>query len=1040
VQFKKNTVARDTFSAGTGFEAMYHFRIEEGVSYTLFRAVVEQPALWQVSVNGHALPPEKGQWWLDKNFAVYAAGAYMHTGDNTLELKARPMSVYAEIEPVYILGDFGLASVAKGWEIVAPVALHIGSWKQQGLPLYGQSISYIKEFRLDKIDRAFAVRLGKWKGTVAAVKVNGAFAGIIAFDPYTLDISSSLHPGKNRIEVIVVGSLKNLLGPHHNSPKPGLVSPWQWRYVSSYPPGRQYDTYDYGLMEDFEVVSEVSLPQVKRSVPAPLDTEGHLINAHGAGVMFYKGTYYLFGEIKKGRTWLVTGQEWEDYRVPAGGVSCYSSKDLKRWKYEGVALAPEKGQPLNDLDTGRVIERPKVIYNSVTRQFVMWMHVDKNDYSYSRAGVAVSERPAGPYRYLRSFRPNEQMARDLTVFKDEDGKAYLVYSSENNNTMQVCLLSRDYLSPTSTYRRILVDRRREAPAVFRTGGKYYLITSSCTGWSPNTASYAIADNPLGPWKETGSPCEGPDALTTFDSQSSFVLPVQGKPGRFIFMADRWNKLDLEASDYLWLPFIVKDGQFGIRKEEGTARVWTGEGSGRMDKARPSAATIGTGYGRVYRQAATAPFDIIETHVNVKCGSQEVKAFAFLRFYNTRNRLLLEYRTNAISSVEGIRTGHYTLSPPGTSYLRYGVERDPSGKGDVFVDSGAIDIKPGRPLARHPPQVSLDAYMKPFWNTDTIENETILMYAINGNAANGRLLYTPDKIISVRSFDGATVYRKDIDYTLQGNTLTRAAQSGMPFRADTSFDTKNDLAWFDLQSQWVVITYTHADKWDGPVPVCKERLLPHTLAKLRSKRPLSIVAYGMSITRGYNVSGYDGVAPYMPGYADLFAGRLREIYGYGNIRLYNAALPGSTVDWGARYAAQYINPVKPDLVILDFGMNDFWRLEPAQFAEYVKTIIRKVKEANPVTEFLLVSNMQFDPFYILPSDKYKAFYETNLAGYNTILQQMETTGIADLDMTTLSGFLYKRKKSKDCLANPLHPNDYLARWYAQEMVAMLVKTK
>src|ERR1700753_893929 len=132
-------------------------------------------------------------------------------------------------------------------------------------------------------------------------------------------------------------------------------------------------------------------------------------------MLYHDGTYYLFGEIKKGSTWRVPGQDWEDYRVPAGGVSCYSSKDFIHWKFEGWALAPVKGQPDSDLDTGRVIERPKVIYNAKTRKFVMWMHVDKKDYSYSQAGVAVSDNPAGPYRYVGSVQPNGQMARDMTL-------------------------------------------------------------------------------------------------------------------------------------------------------------------------------------------------------------------------------------------------------------------------------------------------------------------------------------------------------------------------------------------------------------------------------------------------------------------------------------------------------------------------------------------------------------------------------------------------------------------------------------------------
>jgi hypothetical protein len=39
------------------------------------------------------------------------------------------------------------------------------------------------------------------------------------------------------------------------------------------------------------------------------------------------------------------------------------------------------------------------------------------------------------------------------------------------------------------------------------------------------------------------------------------------------------------------------------------------------------------------------------------------------------------------------------------------------------------------------------------------------------------------------------------------------------------------------------------------------------------------------------------------------------------------------------------------------------------------------------------------------------------------------------MTSTSGFIYARKKAKDCISNPLHPNDYMARWYAQAMAAL-----
>ncbi len=288
------------------------------------------------------------------------------------------------------------------------------------------------------------------------------------------------------------------------------------------------------------------------------DTNGNPINAHGAGILHYSGTYYMFGEIKKGKTWQVPGQSWEDYRVPAGGVSCYSSKDLINWKYEGVALSPVKGDKNSDLDTSKVVERPKVIYNKRTKQFVMWMHVDANDYSYSQAGVAVSNKPGGPYKYLRSVKPNGQMARDMTLYKDDNGKAYLIYASESNKTMHVCLLSDDYVFPTKTYTRITSADNREAPAVFKYNSRYYLITSGCTGWSPNPATYAVADSLLGEWTQMGNPCAGPGSENTFQSQSTFVLPMPAHIDTFIFMADRWNKTDLEDSRYIWLPLKMEN--------------------------------------------------------------------------------------------------------------------------------------------------------------------------------------------------------------------------------------------------------------------------------------------------------------------------------------------------------------------------------------------------------------------------------------------------------------------------------------------------
>jgi beta-xylosidase len=219
------------------------------------------------------------------------------------------------------------------------------------------------------------------------------------------------------------------------------------------------------------------------------------------------------------------------------------------------------------------------------------MHIDSPDYKAARVGVAVSATPIGPFQYLGSLRPNAgvwplnanekekvtgpdnplardfndgQMARDLTVFVDDDEKGYLFYASEENLTMHVSALTDDYLHTAAKYARIFVGRSMEAPAVFKHGGKYYLIASDCTGWAPNAARLAVADSVFGPWKELGNPCVGKDAEFTFQAQSAFVLPVAQSKDQFIFMADRWNQWDLADSRQVWLPIQFENERPSLR--------------------------------------------------------------------------------------------------------------------------------------------------------------------------------------------------------------------------------------------------------------------------------------------------------------------------------------------------------------------------------------------------------------------------------------------------------------------------------------------
>ena len=320
------------------------------------------------------------------------------------------------------------------------------------------------------------------------------------------------------------------------------------------------------------------------------DTDGRIINAHGGGVLFHDGKYYWYGEHK--------GEHSNSAFV---GVTCYASEDLYNWTYQGVALEVSSDVE-SPIASGCILERPKVIYNAATKKFVMYFHLELLGQSYAAAhcGVAVSDSPVGPFTLVRHGRVNPgifpqefteaqctselgtnpgsfnygtpewfaamedgfytrrdmkggQMARDMTLFVDDDGKAYHIYSSEENLTLHIAELSDDYLSHTGKYWRIAPGGHNEAPAIFKQGGIYYLITSGCTGWAPNAARLFTSESISGPWKQHPNPCRGSEAETTFQGQGTFIFPVEGLPGTFIFMADNWRPDNPIDGRYIWLP-------------------------------------------------------------------------------------------------------------------------------------------------------------------------------------------------------------------------------------------------------------------------------------------------------------------------------------------------------------------------------------------------------------------------------------------------------------------------------------------------------
>ena len=333
------------------------------------------------------------------------------------------------------------------------------------------------------------------------------------------------------------------------------------------------------------------------------DRKGEHINAHGGGLLFHEGKYYWYGENRPARGF-----------TTEVGVEVYSSSDLMNWEDEGVALAVSE-EAGHDIERGCIMERPKVVRNPKTGKFVMLFHLELKGkgYAAARVGFAESDSPVGPFRFIRSLRPNAgkwptdfsrrdirkakklkeadykewwtpewreaireglllardvpggQMSRDMTVYVDDDGKAYHIYSAEENLTLNLAELTDDYLDDTGRYVRIAPGGQNEAPTIFKRDGVYWMITSGCTGWAPNEARMFKAASLWGPWEQLPSPFVGKDAKKSFHTQGTYIFKVEGTEDGFVFMADRWNPQSLKNSRHIWLPIDFEaDGTPVIR--------------------------------------------------------------------------------------------------------------------------------------------------------------------------------------------------------------------------------------------------------------------------------------------------------------------------------------------------------------------------------------------------------------------------------------------------------------------------------------------
>jgi hypothetical protein len=332
---------------------------------------------------------------------------------------------------------------------------------------------------------------------------------------------------------------------------------------------------------------EFANAQIKNRLIWPDDNRKH-INAHGGSITFYDGIYYWYGEhkiedfsqIKCSYLDEVPRQNYIG-GLAAAGIHCYSSTDLYNWKDEGIVLSVNFNDETDPLAYGGVFERPKVLYNSFTKQFVMHFKLKSKqpDEIFARHGspmyygVALSKTPYGPFKYSHKYLAgfSDEGAGDHTLFVDK-GKAHIFCAAKPGHIMYYSSLTKDYLYPADEFKRCEgIAERFEAPALFKHNGKYFMFGSGTKGWAPTPPKFATSNSIKGPWTELDydngflkegvkNPMNNIGAETTFGGQCTYILKVPGTEKQFIAMYDQWDPIEQYKSTYFWLPIYIDENR------------------------------------------------------------------------------------------------------------------------------------------------------------------------------------------------------------------------------------------------------------------------------------------------------------------------------------------------------------------------------------------------------------------------------------------------------------------------------------------------
>ncbi|MDD9269169.1 glycosyl hydrolase [Paenibacillus sp. GCM10023248] len=203
-------------------------------------AVVESAEYYEIQLNGEPVANRPEGWFLDRTFDKIPLPG-LKAGENELILSCGYLN-RMEVEDIYVIGSFGVDKARRITD--EPEELSFGDWCEQGYPHYSGSMIYHFDVQADDLtDSRKVLALGDYAAVTAEVRVNGEHAGHIPWRAANrLDLTERLHKGPNRIEIEVMGSPRNMLGPFHQAAGESATTSW-----ASFRQEGQHFTPDYRL-------------------------------------------------------------------------------------------------------------------------------------------------------------------------------------------------------------------------------------------------------------------------------------------------------------------------------------------------------------------------------------------------------------------------------------------------------------------------------------------------------------------------------------------------------------------------------------------------------------------------------------------------------------------------------------------------------------------------------------------------------------------------------------------------------------------------